>query len=51
MRRDGQVNVAALQEMLDWLVQSGYLSHKPDLTPLLDSQFADYAQQTLDRPR
>ena len=51
IRRDGHVNVEALQAMLDWLVERGYVSQKPDLAPLLDAQFADYAQHTLDAAR
>ncbi len=51
IRRDGHVNAEALQAMLDWLVERGYVPQKPDLAPLLDPQFADYAQQTLDAAR
>ncbi len=46
--RDGRVNVEAVFAMLDWLVQRGYVPQRPDLQPLLDPQFATYAQQTLD---
>jgi len=51
IRRDGRVNAEALQAMLDWLVDRGYVPQKPDLAPLLDTQFADYAQQALEVPR
>ncbi len=49
--RDGRVNAEGMQAMLDWLVERGYVTQKPDLTALLDPQFADYAAQTLDAAR
>jgi len=51
IRRDGRVNVAGLESMLDWFVERGYVPVRPDLTDLLDCQFADYAAATLDAAR
>jgi NitT/TauT family transport system substrate-binding protein len=47
VRRDGRVNAEALYAMLDWLVQHNYVSPKPDIAPLLDTQFADHARTVL----
>jgi len=49
MRRDGRVNGEAIQSMLDWLVQRGYVPHKPDIAPLLDHRYADYAAHVLSK--
>jgi NitT/TauT family transport system substrate-binding protein len=43
VRRDGRVNAEGLQAMLDWLADRGYVPQKPELAPLIDNQFADYA--------
>jgi NitT/TauT family transport system substrate-binding protein len=51
VRRDGRVDAAALEAMLDWLVARGYVPQRPDLAPVLDTQFADYAARVLDGQR
>jgi NitT/TauT family transport system substrate-binding protein len=51
VRRDGRVDGAAIEAMLDWLVARGYVPQRPDLAPLLDTQFADYAAAVLDSRR
>lgn len=51
IRRDGRVNAEGLQAMLDWLAQHGYVPQRPDLTALIDTQFADYAVSALDGAR
>jgi NitT/TauT family transport system substrate-binding protein len=48
-RRDGRVNREGLLGWLDWLVEHGHVPQKPDLAPLLDDQFADYAARTLNK--
>jgi NitT/TauT family transport system substrate-binding protein len=48
VRRDGHVSLDGLQAMLDWLVERGYVPQKPEVAPLVDYSFADYAAQTLD---
>jgi NitT/TauT family transport system substrate-binding protein len=48
VRRDGRVNTEALHAMLDWLVQHNYVPTKPDIGPLIDTQFADHARGVLD---
>jgi len=48
VRRDGHVNRQAMLDWLDWLVQHGYVSQRPDLATLFDTQFADYAAKVLD---
>jgi hypothetical protein len=51
VRRDGRVDAAALEAMLDWLVARGYVPQRPDLAPVLDTQFADHAARVLDGQR
>lgn len=51
VRRDGRVDQQSLGEMLDWLVQRGYLTQPPNLASLIDTQFADYAAGVLDGRR
>jgi NitT/TauT family transport system substrate-binding protein len=48
VRRDGHVNLDGMQTMLDWLVEHGYVTQKPEVAPLIDNSFADYAAQMLD---
>ncbi len=51
VRRDGRVSGEAIQAMLDWLVDRGYVPQRPDLARLLDHRFADYAAHVLDQAR
>jgi NitT/TauT family transport system substrate-binding protein len=46
--RDGRVNAEGLQAMLDWLAQHGYVPKKPDITALIETQFAEHAVSVLD---
>lgn len=48
IRRDGRVNVAAILALLDWAMQRGFVAQRPEILPLLDTHFADYASKTLD---
>jgi NitT/TauT family transport system substrate-binding protein len=48
IRRDGRVNGEGLQAMLDWLVVHGYVPQRPDIAPLVETQFAEHAVNVLD---
>jgi NitT/TauT family transport system substrate-binding protein len=51
IRRDGRVNGDALASFADWLAEHGFVEQRPNLAALVDHQFADHAQRTLDHAR
>jgi hypothetical protein len=40
---DGKVNLASIQDLMNWYVQMGYLSEPVDLTRVVDPSFVDAA--------
>jgi NitT/TauT family transport system substrate-binding protein len=51
IRRDGRVNADTLASFADWLMEHGYLQHRPDIAGMVNYQFADHAARTLDGGR
>jgi NitT/TauT family transport system substrate-binding protein len=44
---NGKLDVASMQEDIDYYVQAGYMKEKPDLAKLVDPSFQEYAVQQL----
>jgi NitT/TauT family transport system substrate-binding protein len=51
IRRDGRINGDSLATFLDWLVEHGFVEHRPNLATMIDYEFAEHAARTLDKAR